>query len=84
MRLDRSGNSDNTDAVSGLGRAKAELHELENKMRRKVSAVGKRISATLHHDEGEEFPAPKERQGIVSINGQDVGTMRCCGSKRSR
>ncbi len=83
MRVDRSNNSNASDPVSGLNRAKAGIHELEGKMRRKVTTVAKRISSSFHHDDAEESPAPKERQGIVSINGQDVETMRCCGSKRS-
>jgi hypothetical protein len=81
MRVDRSSNS-SSDPVGGLDRAKAGIHELENAMRRKVNTVAKRISSTFHHDDTEEAPAPKERQGIVSINGQDVETMRCCGTKR--
>jgi len=84
MRLDRLGSSNHTDPAGGLGRARAEMHELEDKVRRKVTGVAKRIRATFHHEEAEEPPAPKERQGIVSINGQDVGTMRCCVPKRSR
>lgn len=82
MRVDRSSNSTSSDPVSGLNRAKAGIHELENKMRRKATDVAKRISSSFHHDEAEELPAPKERQGIVSINGQDVETIRCCGKKR--
>jgi len=83
MRVDRSSNSNSSDPVSGLNRAKAGIHELENKMRRKAATVAKRISSSFHHDDAEELPAPKERQGIVSINGQDVETMRCCGNKRT-
>ncbi len=82
MRVDRSSNSSNPDPVGGLNRAKAGIHELENKMRRKVTSVAKRMSSSFHHEEGEDLPASKERQGIVSINGQDVGTIRC-GSKRT-
>ena len=82
MRVERSSNSNGSDPVGGLNRAKAGIHELENKMRRKVTTVAKRISSSFHHDEAEELPAPKGRQGIVSINGQDVETMRCCGKKR--
>lgn len=84
MRVDRSSNSNSSDPVSGLNRAKAGIHELENKMRRKVNTVAKRISSSFHQEETEEPPAPRERQGIVSINGQDVETMRCCGSKQNR
>jgi len=83
MRVERP-TSNSPDPVGSLNRAKAGIHELENKMRRKAANVAKRISSSFHHDEGEELPAPKERQGIVSINGQDVETMRCCGGKRSR
>lgn len=83
MRVERSSNSNSSDPVGGLNRAKAGIHELENQMRRKAATVTKRISSSFHHDETEELPAPKERQGIVSINGQDVETMRCSGSKRN-
>lgn len=82
MRVDRSSNSNSSDPVGGLNRAKAGIHELEDKMRRKVATVAKRVASSFHHDEAEELPAPKERQGIVSINGQDVETIRCCGNKR--
>ncbi len=81
MRVDRSTNS-SFDPVNGLGRAKAGIQELENKMHRQISAVAKRISSSFHHEEGEELPAPKVRQGIVSINGQDVEKIRCTGHKR--
>ena len=82
MRIDRSSASNSSDPVGGLTRAKAGIHELEKSMRRKMTTVAKRISTSFHHEDAEESPAPKERQGIVSINGQDVETMRCCGSKR--
>jgi hypothetical protein len=84
MRVDRLSNSNSSDPASGLNRAKAGIHELENAMRRSVTTVAKRISSSFHHDETEEVPASKERQGIVSINGQDVETMRCCGNKPRR
>lgn len=84
MRVDRSSNSTGSDPVGGLNRAKAGIHELDDKMRRKMTVVAKRISASFHHEDGDDIPAPKERQGIVSINGQDVETMRCCGGKRAR
>ena len=41
MRVDRSSNSNSSDPVGGLTRAKAGIHELENKMRRKVTTVAK-------------------------------------------
>jgi hypothetical protein len=84
MRVDRSSNSNGSDPIGGLNRAKAGVHELESTMRRKMTTVAKRISNSFHHEEAEELPAAKERQGIVSINGQDVETMRCCGNKQSR
>ena len=83
MRVDRSSNSSTSDPVSGLNRAKAGIHEIEHKVRRQVNAVAKRISSSFHHEEGEELPAPKVRRGIVSINGQDVETIRCCGKRSS-
>jgi len=84
MRVDRSSNSTGSDPVGGLHRAKAGIHELENKLRRRATAVVTKISSSFHHDEGEELPARKERHGIVSINGEDVETIRCSGTKRSR
>jgi len=83
MRLDRSSTSGSSDPVSGLRRAKTGIHNIENKMRRQVTNAAKRIASSFHHDEGEELPSRKVREGIVSINGQDVETMRCTGSKRS-
>ena len=83
MRVDHSNTGNSSDPVGGLNRAKAGIHELEHKMRQKAANVAKRISSSFHKDDAEELPAPKERQGIVSINGQDVETMRCCGSKRA-
>ena len=83
MRTERLRKSSDTGPL-GLDRAKAELHELETKVRRQITAVTRRVAATFHHEEGAELPAPKERQGIVSINGQDVETMRCSGIKRFR
>jgi hypothetical protein len=82
MRVDHTSNSSGSDPAGGVNRAKAGMHELEAKMRRQVNAVTKRISSSFHHEEGEEIPAPKERRGIVSINGEDVETIRCSGGKR--
>ncbi len=84
MRVDGSSNSRGSDPVGGLNRAKAGIHDLEGKMRRKVTSVAKRIATSFHHEDAEELPTPKVRQGIVSINGEDVETMRCCGSKHTR
>jgi len=83
MRVDRTSNSNSSDPVGGLNRAKAGIHQLENKVRRQAANIAQRISPSFHHDDGEELPAGKEREGIVSINGQDVETMRCCGKKRA-
>jgi hypothetical protein len=82
MRVDRSNAGSGSDPVSGLSRAKAGIHELENKLHHKAANVAKRISSSFQQDEAEELPAPKERQGIVSINGRDVETMRCSGKHR--
>lgn len=84
MRVDRTSNSNSSDPVGGLNRAKAGIHELEGKMRRTAANVAKRISSSFHHDEVAEQPATKGLEGIVSINGRDVETMRCCGTKRGR
>jgi hypothetical protein len=82
MRVGSSSNGTSSGPVGGLHRAKAGIHEIESKMRHKATKVAKRISSTFHHDEGEEVSAPKEREGIVSINGRDVETMRCFHHKR--
>ena len=69
--------------VSGTHRVKAGLHKMEDTVRRQVRAVAHGISASFHHEEHDEVPARKVRQGIVSINGQDVETMQCTGRKKA-
>jgi hypothetical protein len=83
MRLESFGNSRSQRSLSGPGRVKTEIREIEGKLRRGVRAVAKHVSATFHHDDAEEVPKTKVRQGIVSINGQDVERMQCTGRKRS-
>jgi len=84
MPIDRSPNSSSSDPVNEPSRTKAELHKIEARMRRQVSAIARRVSLSIHHDEGQELPSRKVREGIVSINGQDVETMRCTGGKHAR
>jgi hypothetical protein len=39
---------------------------------------------SAHSDpEQEKAPSSKVRTGIVSVNGQDVGEMRCTGGRRT-
>ncbi len=83
MRLEGVGGKSQNNRVSGSNRVRAGLHKMEDTVRRQVRAVAHNISATFHHDESEETPARKSRQGIVSINGQDVETMQCTGRKRA-
>jgi len=87
MRLGKSRNakSPKLNPSSTSGYVSAGLHELEEKVQRLIHSVVKHLSATFHHhDDGEELPASKVRQGIVSINGQDVETMRCTGRRTHR
>ena len=83
MRVGGAGNNKVQGLVAGAGGISGGLHELESKVRRKLGAVAHHLSASFHHDDTEDLPAPQARQGIVSINGQDVETMRCTGRKRS-
>jgi len=76
-------NSKSQGLVAGAGGVSGGLHELESKVRRKLTAVARHISASFNHDDNDDLPAPQVRQGIVSINGQDVETMRCTGRKRN-
>ena len=82
MRLEGVGGKSHNQA-SGANRVRAGLHRVEETVRRQVRAVAHNISATFHHDDSEEMPTRKARQGIVSINGQDVETMQCTGRKRA-
>jgi hypothetical protein len=82
MRLENVGGKSQSH-VSGSNRVKAGLHKMEDTVRRQVRAVAHGISTSFHHEETDEAPARKVRQGIVSINGQDVETMQCTGRKRA-
>lgn len=81
MRLGGSRNSNSKNSAQGeVGRNQSGLHELETKVIRQVRAAAHHIASTFHHDSDvEEGSSRKVLQGIVSINGQDVETMRCTG-----
>jgi hypothetical protein len=83
MRLNSVGNSDSQAPVNRADRVKAGLHRVENNVRRQVRVIAHNLSATFHHEDAEETPSRQVRQGIVSINVQDVETMQCTGRKRA-
>ena len=84
MRVGGASNSKFPGLVAtGANRVSSGLHEIEDKVRRSFSGIARQISASFQHDDSDDLPAPKIRQGIVSINGQDVETMRCTGRKRT-
>ena len=58
------------------------------------AGIRQQITAHIHHNaklpvsnhadpEQESTPTVKARTGIVSVNGQDVGEMRCTGGRRT-
>ncbi len=73
-------------ARRGADLAKAGMQAAEASVVRRVSRHRKtsapRPPASAHVDPEQErdiAPAPKVRTGIVSVNGEDVGKMRCTG-----
>jgi hypothetical protein len=70
-------------ARRGAELAKAGVHAVETSILRamphhKTTDSAMPMSA---HPEQEPEPAAKGRTGIVSVNGQDVGKMRCTGGR---
>ncbi len=64
-------------------RGAEKLHNIETSIRRKMQ--GRPSSPAVSTDpeqERENVPAPKGRTGIVSVNGHDVGEMRCTGGRQ--
>ena len=60
------------------------IHNLETSIRRKVT--GQTSSSSAYPDteqDRESASVSKTRTGIVSVNGQDVGKMRCTGGRRT-
>ncbi len=65
-------------------RGAEKLHNVETAIRRKVQG---HLSApgSMYPDpeqERENPPASKSRTGIVSVNGRDIGEMRCTGGRQ--
>jgi hypothetical protein len=59
------------------------LHDLETAVRRRVRGRNASSSSADLEQELERPASPKVRTGIVSVNGQDVGEMRCTGGRRT-
>jgi hypothetical protein len=64
-----------------IHRGAEKLHHLETAIRRTVR--GRSANTVPEDAEQQSAPAPKVRTGIVSVNGRDVGEMRCTGGRRS-
>lgn len=64
-----------------IHRGAEKLHHLETAIRRTVRGRG--TSSVPEEAEQQSSSAPKVRTGIVSVNGRDVGEMRCTGGGRS-
>ena len=72
----------------GAQRAKNSVLNVEARLRRLRTGKAKDASppVSAHVDpeqERESSPDPKVRTGIVSVNGRDVGEMRCTGGRTS-
>lgn len=71
-------------ARRGAERAKAGVEAMEAGILRSLQAPrnsANAMSPMSAHPEQEPEPAAKVRTGIVSVNGQDVGKMRCTGGR---
>jgi hypothetical protein len=66
----------------GAERARSGAKQLGSRVRQGLHAVAQHLPMSFHGEEHEE-PKPQVRQGIVSINGQDVGTVSCTGGKKT-
>ena len=71
-------------ARRGAEAARTRIQAAEASVLRRVKSKQQKLPqpASAHVDpeqEREATPDPKVRTGIVSINGQDVGQMRCTG-----
>ena len=65
-------------ARRGAELAKAGVQAVENSILHRANIRQLPMSA---HPEQEPEPTAKVRTGIVSVNGQDVGKMRCTGGR---
>jgi len=71
-------------ARRGAERAKAGVEAMEAGILRTLKAhrnSAESPSPMSAHPEQESEPAAKVRTGIVSVNGQDVGKVRCTGGR---
>lgn len=74
----------------GAQRAKNGLLSVEARLRKlgaslKTAHANQSVSAHADPEQAREnSPNPKVRTGIVSVNGRDVGEMRCTGGRNSR
>jgi hypothetical protein len=71
-------------ARRGAQRAKAGVEAMEASILRTLKSHSNSANSMLPmsaHPEQEPEPAAKVRTGIVSVNGQDVGKMRCTGGR---
>ena len=65
-------------------RGAAKLHDLETAVRRRVRGQNANSASSADPEqEPESSGSPKVRTGIVSVNGRDVGEMRCTGGRRT-
>jgi hypothetical protein len=63
-------------------RGAEKLHHLETAIRRRVRG-SKASPASDETEQRESAPSSKVRTGIVSVNGRDVGEMRCTGGRHT-
>jgi hypothetical protein len=68
-------------ARRGAERAKAGVEAMEAGILRTLKPHHNSAVPTSAHPEQEPEPSAKVRTGIVSVNGQDVGKMRCTGGR---
>jgi hypothetical protein len=61
-------------------RGAEKLHHLETAIRRKVRGTQQAPTAD-EPEQRDSAPSSKVRTGIVSVNGRDVGEMRCTGGR---
>jgi len=73
----------------GADLVRTAVRNAENRVHRQVRSHRSQAQTGLSHstqagpEPKQQSPPTKARTGIVSINGQDVGEMRCTGGRRS-
>ena len=72
-------------AHRGADLVRSGMHNVESNLRklRPKKAASPELPVSSHADPEQESGSsgPKARTGIVSVNGQDVGKMRCTGGR---